>query len=139
MTRLEEEFSRSVALSDWFHCTLSEEGLVLADRRQMIALAFAALCLEHRAAFLLLVEHGANAGAMALTRAVLEAHIRTLWAHEVASGEQIERFFSGQYDPKDLSVISWAGHIMRYKSHGYADEEEEANRSASGSGPRAAA
>ncbi|MFP3506327.1 hypothetical protein, partial [Burkholderia sp. SIMBA_062] len=40
---------------------------------------------------------------------------------------------------KDLSVISWAGHIMRCKSHGYADEEEKTNRSASGSGPRAAA
>ncbi|WP_232427340.1 hypothetical protein, partial [Burkholderia ubonensis] len=25
----------------------------------------------------------------------------------------------------DLSVILWAGHIMRVKSHGYADEEEE--------------
>ncbi|WP_208456799.1 hypothetical protein, partial [Burkholderia sp. BCC0397] len=36
----------------------------------------------------------------------------------------------------DLSVILWAGHIMRGKSHGYVDEEEEANRSASGSGPR---
>ncbi|WP_221623870.1 hypothetical protein, partial [Burkholderia stagnalis] len=24
----------------------------------------------------------------------------------------------------DLSVILWAGHIMRGKSHGYADEEE---------------
>ncbi|AWG32156.1 hypothetical protein [Burkholderia cenocepacia] len=40
---------------------------------------------------------------------------------------------------KDLSVILWAGHIMRCKSHGYADEEEKTNRSASGSGPRAAA
>ncbi|WP_416053461.1 hypothetical protein [Burkholderia contaminans] len=39
----------------------------------------------------------------------------------------------------DLSVILWAGHIMRCKSHGYADEEEKTNRSASGSGPRAAA
>lgn len=39
----------------------------------------------------------------------------------------------------DLSAISWAGHIMRCKSHGYADEEEKANCSASGSGPRAAA
>ncbi|WP_261539682.1 restriction endonuclease fold toxin 5 domain-containing protein [Burkholderia multivorans] len=39
----------------------------------------------------------------------------------------------------DLSVISWARHIMGCKSHGYADEEEKANRSASGSGPRAAA
>ncbi|MBR8206736.1 hypothetical protein [Burkholderia vietnamiensis] len=39
----------------------------------------------------------------------------------------------------DLSVISWAGHIMRCKSHGYANEEEKANCSASGSGPRAAA
>ncbi|WP_208458384.1 hypothetical protein, partial [Burkholderia vietnamiensis] len=35
----------------------------------------------------------------------------------------------------DLSVISWAGHIMRCKSHGYANEEEKANCSASGSGP----
>lgn len=100
MTRLEEEFSRSVALSNWFHDVLSEEGQILADRRRMIALAFAALCLEHRAAFLLLVEHGANAGAMTLTRAILEAHIRMLWAHEVAIDEQIERFFAGQYDPK---------------------------------------
>ncbi|WP_407060412.1 hypothetical protein, partial [Burkholderia ubonensis] len=25
----------------------------------------------------------------------------------------------------DLSVILWARHIMRVKSHGYADEEEE--------------
>ncbi len=40
---------------------------------------------------------------------------------------------------RDLSVISWAGHIMRCKSHGYANEEEKANCSASGSGPRAAA
>ncbi|WP_244141421.1 Imm71 family immunity protein, partial [Burkholderia vietnamiensis] len=32
----------------------------------------------------------------------------------------------------DLSVISWAGHIMRCKSHGYANEEEKANCSASG-------
>ena len=39
----------------------------------------------------------------------------------------------------DLSVISWARHIMRCKSHGYANEEEKANCSASGSGPRAAA
>nr|WP_244104446.1 hypothetical protein [Burkholderia vietnamiensis] len=39
----------------------------------------------------------------------------------------------------DLSVISWAGHIMRCKSHEYANEEEKANCSASGSGPRAAA
>ncbi|WP_208448818.1 hypothetical protein, partial [Burkholderia cenocepacia] len=31
----------------------------------------------------------------------------------------------------DLSVILWAGHIMRCKSHGYADEEEKTNRSAS--------
>ncbi|WP_244097394.1 LysR family transcriptional regulator, partial [Burkholderia cenocepacia] len=30
----------------------------------------------------------------------------------------------------DLSVILWAGHIMRCKSHGYADEEEKTNRSA---------
>ena len=27
----------------------------------------------------------------------------------------------------DLSVISWAGHIMRCKGHGYADEEEKTN------------
>lgn len=39
----------------------------------------------------------------------------------------------------DLSVISWARHIMRCKGHGYADEEEKTNCSASGSGPRAAA
>ncbi|MBN3750115.1 hypothetical protein G3N96_32555 [Burkholderia sp. Se-20373] len=39
----------------------------------------------------------------------------------------------------DLSVISWARHIMRCKGHGYADEEKETNCSASGSGPRAAA
>ncbi|WP_155628305.1 homocysteine S-methyltransferase family protein [Burkholderia multivorans] len=38
-----------------------------------------------------------------------------------------------------LSAISWGRHIMGCKSHGYADEEEKANRSASGSGPRAAA
>uniref|UniRef100_UPI001ABA5951 hypothetical protein n=1 Tax=Burkholderia cenocepacia TaxID=95486 RepID=UPI001ABA5951 len=31
---------------------------------------------------------------------------------------------------RDLSVILWAGHIMRCKSHGYADEEEKTNRSA---------
>ncbi|WP_208450809.1 hypothetical protein, partial [Burkholderia cenocepacia] len=42
----------------------------------------------------------------------------------------LARFASGQVD---LSVISWAGHIMRCKSHGYANEEETANRSASGS------
>jgi len=105
MTRLEEEFARSVALSDLFHDVLSEEGQVLADRRRMIALALAALCLEHRAAFLLLVKHGANAAAMTLTRAILEAHIRTLWAHEVATDEQIERFFAGQYDPKVESTL----------------------------------
>ncbi|WP_208450692.1 hypothetical protein, partial [Burkholderia ambifaria] len=35
----------------------------------------------------------------------------------------------------DLSVISWARHIMRCKGHGYANEEETANCSASGSGP----
>ncbi|WP_217481573.1 hypothetical protein, partial [Burkholderia contaminans] len=28
-------------------------------------------------------------------------------------------------NPRDLSVISWAGHIMRCKGHGYADEEEK--------------
>lgn len=39
----------------------------------------------------------------------------------------------------DLSVILWAGHIMRCKGHGYADEIEKTNCSASGSGPRAAA
>jgi hypothetical protein len=38
-----------------------------------------------------------------------------------------------------LSVILWAGHIMRDKSHGYADEEETKNGSIPGSGPRAAA
>ncbi|RDU95166.1 DUF6988 family protein [Trinickia dinghuensis] len=105
MTRLEEEFARSIALSDWFHDALSEEGQVHADRRRLIALAFAALCLEHRAAFLLLVGQGANAGAMTLTRAILEAHIRTLWAYEIATDEKIERFFAGQYDPKVESTL----------------------------------
>ncbi|WP_175941532.1 DUF6988 family protein [Burkholderia pyrrocinia] len=105
MTRLDEEFARSVALSDWLHNALSEEGQVLADRRRMIALAFAALCLEHRAAFLLLVKHGANAGAMTLTRAILEAHIRTLWAHEIATDKNIDCFFAGQYDPKVESTL----------------------------------
>ncbi|WP_232448831.1 DUF4365 domain-containing protein, partial [Burkholderia ubonensis] len=38
----------------------------------------------------------------------------------------------------DLSVILWARHIMRVKSHGYADEEEETNGGLAGSGPRAA-
>ncbi|WP_178377277.1 ATP-binding protein, partial [Burkholderia ubonensis] len=37
----------------------------------------------------------------------------------------------------DLSVILWARHIMRVKSHGYADEEEETNGGLAGSGPRA--
>ncbi|KVR40656.1 hypothetical protein WK16_12840 [Burkholderia ubonensis] len=40
---------------------------------------------------------------------------------------------------QDLSVILWARHIMRVKSHGYADEEEETNGGLAGSGPRAAA
>ncbi|WP_233634762.1 PAAR domain-containing protein, partial [Burkholderia cenocepacia] len=35
-------------------------------------------------------------------------------------------------DGGGLSVISWAGHIMRCKGHGYANEEEKANCSASG-------
>ncbi|WP_218165629.1 hypothetical protein, partial [Burkholderia ubonensis] len=35
----------------------------------------------------------------------------------------------------DLSVILWARHIMRVKSHGYADEEEETNGGLAGSGP----
>lgn len=100
MTRLEEEFARSVALSEWFRDALSKEGHVIADRRRMISLAFSALCLEHRAAFLLLVEHGANAAAVTLARAILEAHIRTLWANEIATEEQIDRFCSGRYDPK---------------------------------------
>lgn len=38
-----------------------------------------------------------------------------------------------------LSVISWARHIVRCKSHGYADEEEKANGGASSCGPRGAA
>lgn len=38
----------------------------------------------------------------------------------------------------DLSVISWARHNVRRKSLGCASEEEKANCSASGSGPRAA-
>ncbi|KVT70310.1 hypothetical protein WK58_18305 [Burkholderia ubonensis] len=45
------------------------------------------------------------------------------------------------YSPlsRDLSDILWARHIMRVKSHGYADEEEETNGGLAGSGPRAAA
>ncbi|KGX53304.1 hypothetical protein Y024_5333 [Burkholderia pseudomallei TSV44] len=39
---------------------------------------------------------------------------------------------------RNLSVILWAGHIMRCKSHGYANEEET-NGSIPGSRPRAAA
>jgi len=105
MTRLEEEFARSVALSNWFRDVLSEDGQVSADRRRMIALAFAALCLEHRAAFLRLVENGANAGAMTLTRAILEAHIRALWAPEVATDELLERFVADRYDPKVESTL----------------------------------
>lgn len=105
MTRLEEEFARSESLSDWFGDVLSEEADINADLRRMAALAFAALCLEHRAAFLLLVGNGANAGAMTLVRAILEAHIRTLWAHEIATDEDIERFFAGQYDPKVESTL----------------------------------
>jgi hypothetical protein len=38
----------------------------------------------------------------------------------------------------DLSVNLWARHIMRCKSHGYANEEET-NGGVPGSGPRAAA
>ncbi|WP_429536096.1 hypothetical protein [Paraburkholderia youngii] len=38
---------------------------------------------------------------------------------------------------EDLSGILWVRHIMRGKSHGYADEEETYGRS-SGGGPRAA-
>jgi hypothetical protein len=30
-------------------------------------------------------------------------------------------------ESRDLSVISWARHIMRCKSHGNANEEEKAN------------
>ncbi|PRE50183.1 hypothetical protein DB771_17825, partial [Burkholderia sp. AU29985] len=31
----------------------------------------------------------------------------------------------GSAAQQGLSVISWAGHIMRCKSHGYANEEEK--------------
>src|SRR5690349_741736 len=44
----------------------------------------------------------------------------------------------GPSGKKGLSVILWARHIMRGKSHGYANEEET-HGGVSGSGPRAAA
>jgi hypothetical protein len=47
-------------------------------------------------------------------------------------------FVDGEEEP-DLSVISWARHIMKDESHGYANHEEETHRRFSGRGPRAAA
>ncbi|WP_175725947.1 hypothetical protein, partial [Burkholderia ambifaria] len=70
--------------------------------------------------------------------------ITELMAQWSISLDQVARHFRHRFGMEasdtslrrtDLSVISWARHIMRCKGHGYANEEETANCSASGSGP----
>lgn len=62
----------------------------------MVALALSALALEHRAGLLLLVGNGARATAMAVTRPILEAYVRALWAHELATEDQLVEFLKGR-------------------------------------------
>ncbi|WP_428840139.1 hypothetical protein [Burkholderia cenocepacia] len=83
-----------------------------------------------------------------LAGVLVMAHGMTAERVDVNAVEQPVKLLRCQFDhllmpsrphETDLSVISWARHMMRCKSHGYADEEEKTDCRASGSGPRAAA
>ncbi|WP_409071730.1 recombinase family protein [Burkholderia ubonensis] len=113
--------------------TESISGSVSADQRP----GFAELLLKMEEGDVLIVTKLDRLGRNAMdVRATVEALRRAVFgfiASRSAASIQPVRPVGW-----DLSVISWARHIMRGKSHGYANEEET-NGSIPGSGPRAAA
>ena len=102
---LEETFGQALELSDWFEANLHEGAQLTPGRKPMVALALTALALEHRAGLLLLVANGAIATAMAVTRPVLKAYVRALWAHELATEGQLAEFLKGRGDPSTEATM----------------------------------
>jgi hypothetical protein len=99
MMSIDQAFQRSTELSDWLSSVLHEQGTVEEGRRERIALVYVSLALDHREAFRLLLEQGARATAMAVTRPILEAYVRGLWAFHLASEDQMKNFLEDRYDP----------------------------------------
>lgn len=99
MSTLQRALKCSGELSDRLLAALHEQGIAEHRRRERITLVFVSLALDHRAAVELLVAHGAYATAMAVTRPILEAYVRGLWAFHLATEEELANFVNSRYDP----------------------------------------
>ena len=95
--------STSIEVSEWIAEHHPKE--VLHARRTLIAAPLYGICMEHREAILLLVDHNCRTSAFALWRPVYEALHRGLWAEYCLTESDIERLVKTQHLPKFDTMI----------------------------------
>lgn len=95
---LAKALSDSEATSQFIAINLGTEATL--NRTERLAIASLGICLDHRAAILLLAKHGARSSAFAMMRPVFEACVRGCWIGFVASDQQIDLLFSGKLGMK---------------------------------------
>lgn len=107
------ELDTSHRLSEWLQGQLSEEiTLSETPNRDTVSLAFFSLALDYRESIITLVAVDARSAAQALQRSLLEAFVRGVWFHEVATDKQVDDFLAGTYAPQ------WAGMIKGFRDSG---------------------
>ena len=111
--RIQAELNHSHELSDWLQSKLSTEFKTGPDDRGEVAMVFYNLSLDFRESVILLVAVNARSAAQALGRSLLEAFVRGIWFHEVATDANVSGFVAGKYAPK------WAGMITGLKKEGF--------------------
>lgn len=102
---LSAALNRSKALSEWLYGWMSETSSTEATRRNRATLAYAGLTMEHREALLLLIDVGAHASAMALTRSLLEAYALALWVGEIQDDAAFDMHVMQRHDPPAAGKI----------------------------------
>lgn len=86
---VEKALQHSLEVSIWIRAHHPEH--VSGMRRHLLAASYYAICMDHREAVLLLVDHRFRSAAFALWRSIYEALVRGLWAEQCATEQDFER------------------------------------------------
>jgi hypothetical protein len=109
----------SVRISRWIHSKTEIEhtfnplpeveparaDALQARMRTKVAIALLLLVNDHHTSLILLFQHRMRSSAFALGRCVFDAFWRAAWVAYAASGDEIDRFANGTYDPKPDAAI----------------------------------
>ena len=82
-------FGRAHEVSAWIAANLPK-GVTATKPAERLAAPYFFICIDHRGAILLLLEHDRRSAAFALWRSVYESRMRGLWALFCANDQDVE-------------------------------------------------